>query len=164
MNAKNHNDMRMRQSGVHPVVEILAASETDDVAIFRADLGDVRLTPLPLAEAREPVGAPAHVLSHPARMFNLFTAGRVARYYVEPATAEKKAKGAGDAERMAITADFARGSSGGPVHNAAGAVIGMVATTRSVYYSEENGDQKNLQMVLKSCVPADRIRALLAAP
>jgi serine protease Do len=155
------------EGGVYPVVEILAASEADDLAIFRADLGEIRVKPLTLAAAREAVGAPVHVLSHPARMFNLFTSGRVARYFVERRAAADRSSGTdpggtGPAERMAITADFARGSSGGPVLNSAGAVAGVVAATRSIYYSEEDGQQRNLQMVLNICVPADRIRALLA--
>ena len=42
-----------------------------------------------------------------------------------------------------------------------GNVVGMVAMTDSVYYSEENGQQKNLQMVFKNCVSARSILALI---
>ena len=65
---------------------------------------------------------------------------------------------------MSITADFARGSSGGPVINPAGEVVGMVAFTNSIHYgSDEAGESGPLQMVVKSCVPVAAIRRLLGA-
>ena len=65
---------------------------------------------------------------------------------------------------MQITADFARGSSGGPVLDARGRAVGMVASTGSVHYNNDHGEQKNLQMVFKECVTADAIRALVQQP
>ena len=35
---------------------------------------------------------------------------------------------------MGVTAEYARGSSGGPVMDDAGNVIGMVSSTNSIYY------------------------------
>ena len=62
---------------------------------------------------------------------------------------------------MSVTADFARGSSGAPIFDGLGNVVGMVASTISVYYDDEDGRQKNLQMVLKNCVPARCILDLI---
>ena len=63
---------------------------------------------------------------------------------------------------LTITADYARGSSGGPLLNDAGEVIGMVASTHSVYYNQsEDGTHQNLQMVWKQCVPVENIRGLI---
>jgi S1-C subfamily serine protease len=62
---------------------------------------------------------------------------------------------------MAITADYAKGSSGGPVLNARGEVVGMVSSTNSIYYTREKGQNQNLQMVIKSCVPVGAISKLL---
>jgi serine protease Do len=57
---------------------------------------------------------------------------------------------------MSITADFAQGSSGGPVLDRRGNVIGVVAATLSLYNSDNN-----LQMVSKEAIPVSRIRALI---
>ena len=62
---------------------------------------------------------------------------------------------------MSVTADFAKGSSGAPILDLNGNVVGMVASTKSVYYDEENGLQKDLQMVMKNCVPAKCILDLI---
>jgi S1-C subfamily serine protease len=61
---------------------------------------------------------------------------------------------------MSITADYARGSSGSPVLDDSGAVVGMVADTRSIYYTIDHGAQQNLQMVVKECVPSASILKL----
>jgi len=63
---------------------------------------------------------------------------------------------------MCITADYARGSSGGPVLNEQGAVVGMVCSTRTTYYGEKDKEKDNdVQMVVKFCIPADSIRLVL---
>ena len=133
------------------VSEVLAANKSDDVAILR--LLDAKLTPLPLAE-RAPVGTAVSVISHPDGRYFTMTKGDVSRYFV----ARTKS---GRANRMAITADYAKGSSGAPVLDATGAVVGMVSATNSIYYSREKGHNENLQMVVKSCVPVDAIHRLL---
>ena len=62
---------------------------------------------------------------------------------------------------MAITADFAKGSSGAPVLNTKGEVVGMVSAMNSVYYEDDSTCPKNLQMVVKNCVPARYILNLI---
>lgn len=139
------------------VSEVLAANKADDVAILQ--LLDAKLTPLPLA-AKAPVGTSVNVISHPDGRFFTMTKGDVSRYFV---TRSKD----GTAQRMAITADYAKGSSGAPVLDDTGAVVGMVSSTNSIYYKETrdrdgtSGHQENLQMVVKSCVPVDAIWKLL---
>lgn len=153
---------------VLPVKEVLAADRGHDVAVIQLDVsgaGDAAgagdadgagLEPLPLGAQARP-GADVFVMSHPDNRFFSFTRGTVSRYY-------HAGPPRGNATLMQITADFARGSSGGPVLDARGQAVGMVASTSSVYYNNDHGEQKNLQMVFKECVTADAIRALVQQP
>ena len=135
------------------VLEVLAADEKADVAILRVD--GPPLAPLPL-RADAPVGAPVAVISHVDGRCYTLTTGIISRYFYEPSLRRFRSTGA---ERMAITADYAKGSSGGPVLDEAGNVVGMVCSTHSIYYDEAKDD--NLQMVIKSCVPAVSLLRLL---
>lgn len=135
---------------VYAIREILAADKEGDVALVKIDAEG--LAPLALA-ANEPVGSEVAVLSHPAGRFYTLTDGIISRY------SRRMVNGKPEVE-MGITADFARGSSGGPVFNNRGAVVGMVKSTRSIYYTRENGADTKLQMVVKTCVPAETILAL----
>ena len=133
------------------VTEVLAADPVADIAILRCAGGGFPALPLS-ADAAD--GSPVGVWSHPANHFYSLSAGIVARRFL-------LRKPGGPCEALAITADYARGSSGGPVFDDRGNVVGMVASTDSVYYEEENGQQKNLQMVFKNCVSARSILALI---
>ena len=62
--------------------------------------------------------------------------------------------------RMSITADYAKGSSGAPVLNNNGEVIGVVSSTNSIYYNKVKGREENLQMVVKNCIPINALRRL----
>lgn len=135
-----------------PVTEVLAADAVADVAIVRCKGTGFPALPLS-ADAAD--GSPVGVWSHPASHFFSLSAGIVARRFLLQKTGGPKC------EALAITADYARGSSGGPVFDDRGNVVGMVASTDSVYYEQENGQQKNLQMVFKNCVSARSILALI---
>jgi serine protease Do len=136
----------------YPVTEVLAASKADDVAILR--LKGARLTPLPLSREAALVGSAINVISHPNGRYFTMTKGDVSRYFLW------RAKNM-TAPRMAITADYAKGSSGAPVLNSGGEVVGMVSATNSIYYTRENGQNQNLQMVVKLCIPSAAISKLL---
>lgn len=62
---------------------------------------------------------------------------------------------------MSVTADFANGSSGAPILNENGNVVGMVESTLPIYFCGGNDRQKHLQMIMKKCVPARCILDLL---
>lgn len=128
---------------VYPIVEVLAASLKDDIAIFRIDGGGKKFVPMPLAEPV--VGEEASIISHPHSMYYSFTKGNVSRLYARDG-----------GEKMSVTADFAQGSSGGPVINNHGEVIGVVSASRALYHSDQN-----VQMVSKEAIPTARIRALI---
>jgi serine protease Do len=143
-----------REGNTYPIVEILAADRVADIAIFRVKADN--LAPLAFGPAAE-IGSEVRVISHPDRRFFMQTSGEVSRYHQQPGRKDDKTT-----VWMSITADYAKGSSGGPVLDDAGKVVGMVSSTQSIYYDSNNGQPKGpLQMVVKNCVPAASIRALL---
>ena len=131
---------------VHRVVEIIAADKRNDIAVFRVDtkgLKPLRIGP-PAA-----IGDEIKAISHPDSLFFSHTFGRVSRYHRR-----------GETTYMSITADFALGSSGAPILDMENRVVGMVVSTRNIYYDSEAGE--DLQMVVKDCVPITAITAMLA--
>lgn len=147
-----------RDGRVLPVREVLAADPLEDLAILQLDVPEGVLLPsLPLAPEAAPVGAPVGVMSHPDERFYLFTMGSVGRHTVW--------RERGGAEHfMSITADFAKGSSGCPVLDERGAVVGVVNNTESIYYDDDGKKrQTDLQMVVKNATPSWVVRAMASA-
>lgn len=60
---------------------------------------------------------------------------------------------------LEITADYAAGSSGSPIVNDKGQVVGIVSMTNTIKYPNEARD---VQMVRKICVPSSAIAKLVA--
>lgn len=133
------------------VKQVLAANPNTDVAILQLD--GTGFSPLPL-ELNEPVGAPVRVISHPDEHFFSLSEGIISRYVGVPLE-----KNAGEVTMMAVTADFGAGSSGAPVLNERGGVIGMVNNTQSLYYDPKRS--KDLQMVFKHCLPSQYVLQLI---
>ena len=155
---KNELLVAMTADGkVAAVKEVLAASKADDVAIVRIDA--TGLTPLALAP-RAAVGSHVRLISHPDLRFYAMSEGIISRYFLT----RGRRRGDPAAPAMSITADFAKGSSGSPVLDDQGRVVGMVAATESIYYDDRKGHQENLQMVIKQCVPAESILKLVETP
>ncbi len=152
VNGKDGDSMAIMTSEgtVHAVESVLASSKEDDFAILQSQLAISTAAPL---RAEADIGAPVTVISHPATNFYSLTTGVVSRYL------ERTDSKRGEARLMAITADFARGSSGGPVFDATGAVVGMVRATRSIYYEPKK--QRSLQLVFKHCVTGKAIQATI---
>ena len=137
---------------VYGVEKVLAANQEDDLAILK--LRDAKLIPMALAKPAN-VGADVWVISHPNRKLYTMTKGLVSRYQMIFKNGQKPGR------RMSITADYAKGSSGAPVFNRKGQVVGVVSSTSSIYYSVENGKKENLQMVFKNCIPVESIHELI---
>ncbi len=137
-----------KAENVFPITEVLAADKDSDVAIVRAK--GARFRPLPLGEPAK-IGSTVHVISHPDGMFYYYSKGMVSLYDV--------IKGKPQTEWMAISADYARGSSGAAVLNDSGEVVGMVASTVTIHY--EKRKMTNPQMVVRLCAPVDAIRNLI---
>ncbi|MDX1679860.1 MAG: serine protease [Akkermansiaceae bacterium] len=104
------------------VEEVLAADKKSDFAILKLK-GASGLSAAPIYRD-EPVGNPAIIISHPTGKFFTLSQGAVSRYHV---------RGDGTCV-MNVTADYAKGSSGGPIFNHRGDLIGLVASTVSIPY------------------------------
>ena len=137
---------------VYGVEKVLAANRAADLVILK--LRDAKLIPMSLGKPAN-VGADVWVISHPNRKLYTMTKGTVSRYHMIFKNGQKPGR------RMSITADYAKGSSGAPVFNHKGQVVGVVSATSSIYYSIENGKKENLQMVVKNCIPVESIHELI---
>lgn len=133
------------------IEKVLAASEGDDLVVLK--LKGARLSPLPLGPPVH-VGSDVWVISHPNSRFFTMSKGLVSRYHIQH-------RDNLNLKRMSITADFAKGSSGGPVLNKKGEVVGVVCSTVSIHYNQVGGRDANLQMVVKDSVPVAVLHQLL---
>jgi len=173
-----------KTGNVYPITEVLAASKENDLALVKLDVDAVipgklvgawrsmledtiggaqdeetELLMPAILSLDDPVGSPVWAISHPSGHYFSLTTGVISRYH------KKASKNGGDhLIRMSITADFARGSSGCGVFNGFGKLSALVRSTRPLYYDHEDGEGKNLQMVIKDCIPARTIKALIEEP
>ncbi|HEY3900349.1 MAG TPA: serine protease [Chthoniobacter sp.] len=138
-----------RDGRVFPVRDVLAFEPVNDLAVLQLDLPEgVDLPALPIAREAAPAGSPVFVMSHPDDRFFLLSTGYVARHTLWKTEAGVEAF-------MSITADFAKGSSGCPVLDDHGTVIGIVNNTESIYYDDDgHRKQLDLQMVVKNATPS----------
>ncbi|QDV29822.1 putative periplasmic serine endoprotease DegP-like precursor [Planctopirus ephydatiae] len=146
------------QGDVYPVTEILAADRRADVAIARITAKD--LTPIPLGKSAA-VGAWVGALTHPGSAHFMFTQGYVTRYQQIGSRKNERPE-----KWMSISADYAIGSSGGPILDRYGNVVGMASMTEPVEFdTDDTADVgSTLQMILKLTVPQMEIRRLVVAP
>lgn len=127
---------------IHPVVEIVAADREADTCLFR--IGTKGLKPLPLGKDASP-GTPIRVMGHPGDSFFFFSAGVVANY-------ERDEKGL---IWLNVTADFGQGSSGGPVMDISGNVVGQVSRTFTLYSADETSRRKGRRRMVRQADAAD---------
>lgn len=165
---------------VYPIEEVLAATEHDDVAIFRIDTRGDRFVPVPL-RAGAPVGTHVAVISHPEQHCFTMTTGAIARRSVRrgdlvgghsmrrsppKATPPEMPIEINNPERLTqaieITAEYALGSSGGPVLDEHGNAVGMVCATDTLYADPDK--KSDPQAVVRTCVPAESILHLIVEP
>lgn len=152
------NDVLVIMTGdgrVAPVVEVLAADKDADLAILRAR--GKGFTPLPVSTnpVDAPLGGKVRVFSHPDRHFFVLSEGIISRKFID------RQRRARPRSMLGITADFAKGSSGAPVFNEFGAVVGSVNNTQSTYYNVKDGVKDNLQMVFKNTVSLQHLKDLI---
>ncbi len=113
---------------IHPVVELLAVNRQTDTCLFR--IATKGLKALPLGQELPP-GSAIRVMGHPGDSFFFFSAGHIGNY-------ERDEEGL---TWLNITADFGQGSSGGPVMDSAGNVVGQVSRTYTLYASGDTSSR-----------------------
>ena len=130
-----------------PVLKVRKSSKENDLALLECDTQSFQ--GLKLSEENK-TGSEVSIVSHPDGSFYSYSKGHVTRHFLEVENGKK-------VQRMSVSAGFAKGSSGSPVLNSKGEVVGIVSLTRSIYYNKENGIDKNLQMVERVCIPTQVI-------
>jgi len=136
---------------IYPIREVLTYSRPGDLAIFKIDPRGIKLNPIPLGESAV-VAANVHAITHPkGKELYYYSRGSVARNVSDSQQPF--------ADRMDVSCEYAVGSSGGPILDDKGNLIGMVSTTRSFYASAK--DPMTLQMVVRGTIPVKTIKRLL---
>lgn len=140
-----------RDGQAYAVTEVLAYSVDDDAAVIKVDTRGNSLSVIPLGAPAE-VGQHINIISHPKQMFYTYSQGYVTRNAVYNFPDNPII------DMMEISADFAEGSSGGPVLDDCGNLVGMVRATTTLYHDEQN---RTPQMVRKTTVPVKVLKRML---
>lgn len=149
-------------SNVYFVDRVLAYSQNNDLAVFGAATNGAKLSPVPLGVPTQ-VGAAVYCISNPQGFFYYFSKGMVASNVT--VSSQQTAVGFNPEGRMPIrmeiTADYGIGSSGAPILDKYGNLVGVASSTVPVVadVQGENGVVfSQQQMIVKLTVP---VRALL---
>ncbi|VTS04384.1 S1 family peptidase [Tuwongella immobilis] len=139
------------QGEIFPVVDLLACDKLADLAVIR--IPKRGLPALPIAQSAPKPGAWVGLLSHPGNELFTFTQGHVTRY-----VQHFGGLAAFGEQWMGVTTDYAGGSSGGPILDRTGAVVGMACLTSNIDSEEPTARRSRLHR------PAIRRRAIQDAP
>lgn len=141
-----------RDGQCYPVTDVLAYSREEDAAVIRVNTMGNELPAIPLGKPAE-TGQHINLISHPKKMIYTYTQGYVTR------NATYNYPNYPVMDLMEISADFAEGSSGGPVMDDCGNLVAMVKGTTTIYYDDEK--ETKPQMVRKVTIPITTLRKLL---
>ncbi|MEQ1843249.1 MAG: serine protease [Verrucomicrobiales bacterium] len=133
------------------IEKVVASSKQNDLALLK--LREAKDLTYVVPQEKIETGEEIFVISHPDGHFYTLTKGYLARKYLTP-----KQK----TPMLQITADFAKGSSGAGIFNALGELAGIATSTSSIYYDGSVESPENLQMVIKSGIPASSLRGLFS--
>lgn len=151
---------------VFPVSEVLAANADSDTCLLR--VAGLDLPPLALNRDAE-VGDAVFCVSHPDGNHWMFTSGMLARFFINREAASDGDKPPANPKvapslYINVTAEYSPGSSGAPVVDECGNVVGQVQSITSSIEDQKDGDGKNVTtsygMPLRSCVSAEEIAKL----
>ena len=141
---------------VFAVQAVLASSRLNDLALLKVEAE--RLRPLPLS-SDSPVGAKVYCLSHPmlpngkGNCFYTFSPGVVCGKFTMHTEKEQLL------DVLAVSTEYGPGSSGGPIVNERGAVVGVACQALPL---GQRGQEKDAQMVWRFGRPSASIQAMLS--
>lgn len=151
------------KGNVFPVKEVLAADVESDTCLLRLDV--TGLKPLGL-RAGVRTGERIFCLSHPDGNHFLFSEGMVARVHwmhdvlgadvTDPET-KQRAESSRPILCLNVTADFAPGSSGGPIVDEAGNVVAQVQSIANFVDDDGKGADPTVIGPVRYCVAAEEI-------
>ena len=150
--------VRLGNDSVYPLKTILAVSSKDDIALIQLDTKGQQLPFLKLSEADASIGDDIYVLGNPTGLMYNFTKGIVSDKYNETFALPGE-EGFAERNVMAITAEFAVGSSGSPVLDSSGSVTGIVSST--IVIEQSNTGHPQTQMVVRNIIPVSSIKKLI---
>ncbi|MCU0917468.1 MAG: trypsin-like peptidase domain-containing protein [Planctomycetes bacterium] len=136
---------------VHAVKEVLAADKERDIAILQLDGSG--FTPLPLG-AGVTIGESIAVIGHPVHRYYTLTTGIVSRHFAT----ERNGR---EVVWIAATAEIGPGTSGAPLLDDAGAVVGMASQTQFIPSTKTENHQLTTPTAIAWFTPVDAIRHLL---
>lgn len=140
------------KGNIFPIAEVLTWSKDADLVIFKINTKGKKLSAVSLGESAK-VGSTVHSITHPqGQQLYYYSRGYVARNVSNAMVGPQ-------GDRMQVTCDYSVGSSGGPIFDDRGNLVGMVSMTNSVYGLPN--DPMTLQMVLRSTIPVSTIKSLI---
>lgn len=152
---------------VFPISAVLASNADADTCLLQ--VVGLDLPPLPLSLTAQ-VGDPVFCLSHPDGNHWMFTSGMLSRFFINRDAADDGGKPPAKAKvapslYINVTAEYSPGSSGAPVVDEYGNVIGQVESITSSVEDQKGDDGKNVTtsfgMPLRSCVSSEEIAKLM---
>ncbi|QES89021.1 S1 family peptidase [Rhizosphaericola mali] len=141
---------------IYFIDSILAYDPINDITVFHIRSKSADLPFIPIAKEYT-IGEKVYLISHPDNNFYYLSNGIINRKYRD--YVNYRIDGPYPKYIMDVSADYAIGSSGGPIMNEKGELVGMVSSTHVI--STNPGTQYQQQMVLKRSVPLEVIRKLL---
>ena len=139
------------KGNVYPVSKVLACSERADLAVFRVNNFNEDMEAFPLRKepmVGENIGTISNPFNHLKVMLHNYTTGIVNRV----SYSERKGM------RMNISADYAQGSSGGPIFDSRGNIVGIISTL----FLMQNSSKQTL-MHVKDAIPVNELWNLFSS-
>lgn len=130
------------EGNVYPVIQILAASQANDLAILKIDTKGKKIKHIPFAE-NELMGEDIYMMGHPYNNLFFMSKGIISRKYISDRDDEVK---------IAVTTEFGQGASGGPIVNQHGQLMAMVSGVHP-HNAQDHGKQGATLMVTREAIP-----------